>query len=72
MEEMRESHTHETEDFLQSCDDLKKRILTLEEENSDLIHELKAGTQSRGLPGLGANSDDSKRVAELQDEAAGR
>jgi hypothetical protein len=68
VEEMREGHMHETEDFIQSCDDLKRRISTLEEENLDLIQELKMGTQARGLPGLSANADDSKRVAELQDE----
>jgi DNA repair exonuclease SbcCD ATPase subunit len=67
MEELRESHTSETEDFINGVDNLKKRIVSLEEEHSNLLAEVDAGKKkSRKLEAT--KQSEKTRVTELEAE----
>lgn len=67
IDELRESHTSETEDFILSVDNLKKRINSLEEENSNLLAEIDAGKdKSRKLET--AKVGEMTKVTELEAE----
>jgi hypothetical protein len=46
---VKSSGLQKTEGFLQSVDDLKKRISTLEEENALLLHQQELASQGQQL-----------------------
>lgn len=67
MEELRESHTTETQDFILSIDNLKSRIASLEEEHSKLLAEMDSGKDtSRTLETTKAS--EQTKIAELEAE----
>jgi hypothetical protein len=66
VEELKAKRTSETEEYLENFDALKKRISSLEEENS----LLESGAQQRSVAKSAPRprSDDSGKVAELEEE----
>jgi hypothetical protein len=67
MEELVESHTSETEDFINGVDNLKKRIMSLEEEHSNLLADIDAGkNKSRKLET--AKASEQSKIAEMETE----